>query len=43
MSSVVARRYAKALIELGVETNQLDAIVREISAVAEAVEPSAEL
>jgi F-type H+-transporting ATPase subunit delta len=43
VSSVIARRYAKALIELGVETGQLEAIVREISAVAETVEPSLEL
>jgi F-type H+-transporting ATPase subunit delta len=41
--SVVARRYAKALIDLGVETNTLDAIVRDIANVAEAVEQSAEL
>lgn len=41
--SVVARRYAKALIDLGVETNSLDAIVRDITAVAELVEQSAEL
>lgn len=41
--SVVARRYAKALIDLGAETNTLDAIVRDITNVAEAVEQSAEL
>lgn len=41
--SVVARRYARALIDLGVETNSLDAIVRDITAVAELVEESAEL
>jgi F-type H+-transporting ATPase subunit delta len=39
----VARRYAKALIELGGEQGNLDALVREISAVAEAIEGSAEL
>lgn len=41
--SVVARRYARALIDLGVETNSLDAIVRDIAAVADLVEESAEL
>jgi F-type H+-transporting ATPase subunit delta len=43
VSSIIARRYAKALIDLGTETGQLDALVREISNVAEVVEPSAEL
>ena len=41
--SVVARRYARALIDLGVETNSLDAIVRDITGVAELVDQSAEL
>lgn len=41
--SVVARRYARALIDLGVETNSLEAIVRDITAVAELVEQNAEL
>jgi F-type H+-transporting ATPase subunit delta len=39
----VARRYAKALIELGVEAGNLDALVREFSAIAETVASSAEL
>lgn len=39
----VARRYAKALIELGGEQGNLDALVKEISDVAEAIEGSAEL
>jgi F-type H+-transporting ATPase subunit delta len=39
----VARRYAKALLELGGEQGNLDALVKEISAVAEAIEGSAEL
>lgn len=43
MSSVVARRYARALIELGIETNSLEAIVRDVTAVAELVEENAEL
>lgn len=41
--TVVARRYAKALIDLGVETGQLDAIVRDIGAIADVVDGSAEL
>ncbi len=41
--SVVARRYAKALIDLGVETNSLEALVREIGAFADQVEASPEL
>lgn len=43
MSSVVARRYARALIDLGIETNSLEPIVRDITAVAEMMEQSAEL
>ncbi|GAC1358870.1 MAG: ATP synthase F1 subunit delta [Polyangiales bacterium] len=39
----IARRYAKALIELGTEQGTLDALVREITAVAEAFDSSAEL
>lgn len=41
--SVVARRYARALIDLGVETNSLDAIVRDITGFAELLDQSAEL
>jgi len=40
---VVSRRYAQALLELGSETGQLDALVEEISAAAAAYEASAEL
>jgi F-type H+-transporting ATPase subunit delta len=40
---VVARRYAQALLELGSETGQLDALVEEITAAAAAYEASAEL
>jgi F-type H+-transporting ATPase subunit delta len=43
IGSLVARRYAKALIELGVDAGNLDALVREISAIAEVFESSAEL
>jgi F-type H+-transporting ATPase subunit delta len=43
VSSVVARRYARALIELGLETNSLETIVRDITAIAEVTEESAEL
>src|SRR5207253_2431028 len=39
----VARRYAKALIELGAEQGNLDALVKEIGDVADAIEGSAEL
>ena len=39
----VARRYAKALIELGSEQGNLDAVVREVSAIAEAFDSSVEL
>jgi F-type H+-transporting ATPase subunit delta len=41
--SVVARRYAKALLELGTETGQLEAIERDLSNAAEAYESSQEL
>jgi F-type H+-transporting ATPase subunit delta len=34
--SIVARRYARALLELGLEGGQLDSMVREIDAVAQA-------
>lgn len=40
---VIARRYATALLELGTETNQLDAIVDEISRAAQTFESSQEL
>ncbi len=40
---VIAKRYATALLELGSESNQLDAIVEELGRVAEAYETSAEL
>lgn len=40
---VIARRYATALLEIGVETNQLDAIVDEISRLAAAYDASPEL
>ena len=41
--SVVARRYARALIELGAETGALDAIVRDITAAAQLIDESPEL
>ena len=40
---VIARRYATALLELGTETGQLDALVDELSRAAQAFETSAEL
>ena len=43
IAGVVARRYAKALLELGTELEQLDALVEEISAAAASYEASAEL
>ncbi|GAC1351496.1 MAG: ATP synthase F1 subunit delta [Polyangiales bacterium] len=43
IGSLVARRYAKALIELGQESSGLDALVREIHNIAQAIETSAEL
>jgi F-type H+-transporting ATPase subunit delta len=41
--SIVARRYAQALLQLGVEDGSLDRIVEELSTVAQAWEASAEL
>ena len=43
IAGVVARRYARALLELGSEIGQLDALVEEMSAVAESYEGSPEL
>lgn len=40
---VIARRYATALLELGSETGQLDALVQELQRAAEAYEASPEL
>lgn len=40
---VIAKRYASALLELGSESGQLDALVEEIQRSAEAYESSAEL
>ncbi len=39
----VARRYAKALIEVGVESGNLEALVNELTAIAQVVETSSEL
>jgi F-type H+-transporting ATPase subunit delta len=41
--SIVARRYAKALLELGVEEGTLDQLVDEMTTLAQAWETSAEL
>jgi F-type H+-transporting ATPase subunit delta len=41
--SIVARRYAQAVLELGIEQGQLDAVVEQMSALAAAWEESAEL
>jgi F-type H+-transporting ATPase subunit delta len=41
--SIVARRYAQALLELGVEQGDLDAVVRDVSALADAWKGSAQL
>lgn len=41
--TAVARRYARAVVELGTETGSLDSLVREISGVAQAYETSTEL
>jgi F-type H+-transporting ATPase subunit delta len=41
--SIVARRYARALLELGLEGGQLDSVVAEIDAVAQSWTGSAEL
>jgi F-type H+-transporting ATPase subunit delta len=43
IAGVVARRYAKALLELGTELGQLDALVEEMSAAAASYEGSPEL
>jgi F-type H+-transporting ATPase subunit delta len=43
IAGVVARRYATALLELGTESGQLDALVEEIGEVASVYEASAEL
>lgn len=43
IGGVVARRYAKALIDLGVETGQLEAIVKDLNNLAEVLEGSPEL
>lgn len=40
---VIAKRYATALLELGVEAGQLDALVDEVGRAAEAYEASGEL
>jgi F-type H+-transporting ATPase subunit delta len=42
-ASNVARRYAKALIELGVEQGNLEVLVREMAAMASTIASSAEL
>ncbi len=41
--AIVARRYAKALLELGIEQGNLDSLVTEIESIAEAWNESAEL
>jgi F-type H+-transporting ATPase subunit delta len=41
--SIVARRYAQALLELGIEQGQLDRIVGEMASFAEAWETAADL
>jgi F-type H+-transporting ATPase subunit delta len=41
--SIVARRYAKALLELGLEEGNLESVVRDLGALAEAWQGSAEL
>ena len=43
IAGVVARRYAKAILELGNEIGTIDAIVEEMSSAAEAYQTSAEL
>jgi F-type H+-transporting ATPase subunit delta len=43
IGGVVARRYAKALMDLGVETGQLEAIVKDLGTLADMMEGSAEL
>jgi len=42
IGSNVARRYARAVLELGIETGSLDNLVRELGAVAQAYEASPE-
>jgi F-type H+-transporting ATPase subunit delta len=42
-ASLVARRYAQALLELGIESDSLDRLVEEMSTVAQAWETSPEL
>lgn len=41
--SIVARRYAQALLELGVETGTLDRLVEEMATIAQAWETSPDL
>jgi F-type H+-transporting ATPase subunit delta len=43
MSTPVARRYARALFDLGVESNSLDKMTAEVKSVADAVAASPEL
>lgn len=43
IGGIVARRYAKALIDLGQETGQLEALVRDIGTLADALDGNAEL
>src|SRR5438105_12603461 len=43
IAGVVARRYAQALLELGSETGQLDALVEEVAAIVGSYEASPEL
>lgn len=43
MSAIIARRYAKALLEIGVETGALDALVDELGRLAATWDDSAEL
>ena len=40
---VIARRYARALLEIGVETGVIDTLVEEIARIAQTYESSAEL
>jgi len=41
--SIVARRYAKALLELGLQDGDIDTVVRDVGALAEAWRTSADL
>jgi F-type H+-transporting ATPase subunit delta len=43
IAGVVARRYAQAILEIGNETGQLDALVEELAAAAASYEESKEL